>query len=116
MDCRLVKPVPFSREARLHAEIPTTPVNVRVKDIKACYSQVNEKLVLGQRHSPFDPKKSRKRGNSKKTDHKRGGEVKAQENLVLISERQTEVRGSRRIWGAQSLCYRLAVLSTSSRA
>ena len=70
MDCRLIKPVPFSREARLHAEIPTTPVNVRVKDIKTCYSRKIEKLVLGQRHSTADPKKDRKRGGSRKASRK----------------------------------------------
>ena len=77
MDCRLIKPVPFSREARLHAEIPTTPVNVRVKDIKSCYSQVNEKLVLGQRHSTADPKKSRKQRSSRKASRKGGRRSKS---------------------------------------
>ena len=50
----------------MHAEIPNTPVDVRIKDIQTCYSRKNEKLVLGQRHASADPKKSRKRGKSKK--------------------------------------------------
>ena len=71
MDCRLEKPIAFSREARLHAEIPNTPVDTRIKDIQACYSRRNEKLVLGQRHtSKRGDKKSKKRGGSRKGDRR----------------------------------------------
>lgn len=68
MNTRLERPIPFSREARAHAEIPNTPVNVRVKDIQACYNQKNEKLVLGQRHTTKKPNKGDKgrRGRSKR--------------------------------------------------
>ena len=66
MDTRIDRPVPFSREARLHSEIPTTPVYVRIKDIQACYNRKNEKLVLGQRHTS---NKSSRKGDKR---HKRG--------------------------------------------
>ena len=68
MDTRLERPIPFSREARLHAEIPNTPVDVRIKDIQACYNKRNEKLVLGQRHTTKKSNKGDKgrRGRSKR--------------------------------------------------
>lgn len=75
MDTRLERPVPFSREARLHAEIPNTPVDVRIKDIQACYNRKNEKLVLGQRHATKKSSRKRDRGRKGKRRSKSPGQT-----------------------------------------